>query len=532
MMNNIKNLVSVYLKQMLHRFGKMFQKKGRAKTSPFRIAAFLIIIFGYLFYTMYNMFYIYGELLSAQNLQINVILLGLVYSNLILLFLFVFEVQGYFFKQKDEELLASMPIKPYEIVISKFASILLFAYIYQSLFYVPALVVAGVFGALQATSIFMLTVGFFFVPIFLLFLAAIIGILVNTITNMVNGNKSMKLVLMFVFLFGLMFAFSFVNSALTDSILQSNQAPVFLYAVLPTNMILFEAVLHTSWLWFGVYLLLNGLVALGMIVFVSFVYKAQKGKSKKRKKGKVMPLKFKQKTPQQTLFRQELSRYFESTIYVFNTIFGVLLLFGASVAGIIMFWQYQDIVGLFPHDMLFVLLLAFFMFSLGTSVTTNVSISLEGDRLYVKRSLPFSYADIMFAKWKMNMVVVLPFVLLSWALLLPILIVLQMAWYYIVALVLLTVFYFAVMSLFGLVANLWLPKMQFNSDTEVVKQSMSVLITIMTTFALVAVLASIYFTQTLSGYWYGLMLFGLMFALGVFSYKYLQTRGRKIFEEL
>ena len=247
---------------MLQRFTKMFQKKGRKKSaSTLSLVLFVLFIFGYLFYTMYMMFMIYGQMLSAQNLEINVILLGLVYSNLLLLFIFVFEVQGYFFKQKDQDLLGSLPIRPYEIVISKFVSILLFAYLYQALFYLPAVVATIVLGGVTASGIVMLILGFFFVPFFLLFLAAVIGVLVNSITNLVNENKAVKLIVMFVFLFALMFAFSFVNSGLTDVILQTSQAPNYLYAVLPTNMILFQAVLHSSWLWFLVYVAINIVVA-------------------------------------------------------------------------------------------------------------------------------------------------------------------------------------------------------------------------------------------------------------------------------
>ena len=74
--------------------------------------------------------------------------------------------------------------------------------------------------------------------------------------------------------------------------------------------------------------------------------------------------------------------------------------------------------------------------------------------------------------------------------------------------------------------------MEVNRDTYVVKQFMSLLLTMMTSYAIVAVLASVYFTQTLSGYWYGLFALLFMILLGVGCFWFLKTKGKQLFEEL
>lgn len=60
------------------------------------------------------------EQLQAVNMQNYMLLISFILSSLILLLIVTYDISGHFFRTKDFEIVASLPITSLEVVISKF----------------------------------------------------------------------------------------------------------------------------------------------------------------------------------------------------------------------------------------------------------------------------------------------------------------------------------------------------------------------------------------------------------------------------
>jgi ABC-2 type transport system permease protein len=82
--------------------------------------------------------------------------------------------------------------------------------------------------------------------------------------------------------------------------------------------------------------------------------------------------------------------------------------------------------------------------------------------------------------------------------------------------------------------NLWFPRFDWTSETSVVKQSMSVMMTMLVGFSFVAIPIVLYFVL-LQRFGFGafvLVSIGVYGLLAGVAYLYLNTKGKKIFENL
>ena len=102
-MSNIFNLTKIYLKQI---FSNMFASRKKSKGSVITF----VILFGFIFFSFFTMFLGYGDILSSANLTNEILIIGFVYFNLLLIIFLSYEIQGYFFKNKDFEIISPLPI--------------------------------------------------------------------------------------------------------------------------------------------------------------------------------------------------------------------------------------------------------------------------------------------------------------------------------------------------------------------------------------------------------------------------------------
>jgi len=90
------------------------------------------------------------------------------------------------------------------------------------------------------------------------------------------------------------------------------------------------------------------------------------------------------------------------------------------------------------------------------------------------------------------------------------------------------------MSFAGLIMNLWFPRFDWTSETSVVKQSMSVMMTMLFGFAAPVIPIVFYFVllQKLGFGAFVIISIGVYGLLAAAAYLYLGTKGKKIFENL
>lgn len=233
------------------------------------------------------------------------------------------------------------------------------------------------------------------------------------------------------------------------------------------------------------------------------------------------------------LFRRECSRYFGTTIYLFNTGFGVLMLVGCSVYALIARDKlrfYLTMLG--GEGTTLALAAAFLGFSLSTVCTTDVSISIEGRTLWILKAAPIPARMIFGAKAALNILLgagaaLVSVPMLSAALQLPVSGALCLAAMGVV----LSVF----VALFGLAVNLLLPKLDALNDTVVVKQSAAAVVGILGGMAAVGGAAALYAFaggERLGAQSYVLVCTGVLCVLSALLWRWLCTRGAALLRKL
>jgi ABC-2 type transport system permease protein len=340
--------------------------------------------------------------------------------------------------------------------------------------------------------------------------------------------------MLFIFFFGLMVVMYLVQTELAN-IFSLGEIPLVLYILIPTSILLFNALAYGSIIWFILFILSCVLCfALTMWLLASFHSKINKRLNNKKvayKKGK---LNFKQKSVMQSLLHIEIKNYFNNNIYVFNTLFGMIMLVIASVAGTILYFSNPTIIAGLTGEIIYIIVLLAYCFMCGLSITSNSSISLEGKALYVKKSLPLKTSQIFISKILLNIVVVLPFLIIGFLCILPALIALQLHLIAILSIFLVPLIMLCSLSTVSLMVNLWFPKLNYTTETEVVKQSLSVMITIFLGMVLVGVFALVYayLLSMLNIYIYVALCTFVLLLIGITFAFLLKTKGQNIFREL
>lgn len=170
-----------------------------------------------------------------------------------------------------------------------------------------------------------------------------------------------------------------------------------------------------------------------------------------------------------SLCKREFRRYFSSSVYVTNTIIGPImgcvLSGGLLVAGPKTLERLRFLPASPIHFIPFVIAGTFSMMT-----ATATSVSMEGKNWWIVKSLPLSAKNILDAKLLMNLLLVLPFYLLSELLLILALRpgVKDLLW-----LLLIPAVFILFSCVYGITVNLRFPVLEWESETRIVKQSAS-----------------------------------------------------------
>ncbi len=155
-------------------------------------------------------------------------------------------------------------------------------------------------------------------------------------------------------------------------------------------------------------------ILLGDKYYFNIISTSNNNTSKKNKNKKEL---FKKNTPIKALTIKELKRYFSSPVYMFNTIFGLLLVLvltillcikGNSIIEMLLSNEELSIDISMPVIYYILVLFSCLM----TSITSS-SISLEGKTINITKSLPISERYIFKSKIIYPYIIELPFVIIS-----------------------------------------------------------------------------------------------------------------------
>ena len=190
----------------------------------------------------------------------------------------------------------------------------------------------------------------------------------------------------------------------------------------------------------------------------------------------------KQNSTFKAFLKLNMKQYFSSSVYVTNTIIGPILLLAASILSIFFGEKVTEIFAQTGLNKALIVIIPLWVLMLAP--TTTSAISMEGKNFYLMRVLPVSKKDFYNAKLAVNLVINLPSCIIS-AILLPIFLKLDRA--IVPAFVLIPLGGLMLATVFGLRLNQKNVNFNWQSEAEIVKSGLPVLLAMLVSFATVIV---------------------------------------------
>ncbi|MBQ7915702.1 MAG: hypothetical protein IJ315_02810 [Firmicutes bacterium] len=518
-------------------FGSMFRSKkaeGAMSTGKKILFAILWLYVGIVFIGLFGMLFLgLSTMLETEYNWFYFSFAGLA-SFLFCFIGSVFVAQSQLFEATDNELLLAMPIPPRYILLSRMLFLFFLNYIYEAIIFLPAAVIYFLSGYATVLGTILLILTILFMPLLVLSISCLFGWLLALVSSRMRRKNMLQLVVMVVFLF-VYFAFvQNIDQYITDLLENGTAIANAIRSTLPPFYYLGDAIANGNLLSF-LYFFLFGLVPMVPIYwllskFFIQITTANRGQRKIAYRRQSLQV----SSHMWALVRKELGFFTSLPAYMMNGAIGVVFYILIPVFLIIQGEKLTMLISLLgadPSEIICLLITAMLCFGAITNIITSCSISLEGNRLWLIRSLPITSKDILLAKFYMHCLVCIPPGILS---ALVCCIFLQASWQgYIFAVILpglVTIF----MALFGLIINLHMPKFDWLNETVCVKQSGSTMLAMFGGMALVLVPVVLYIilANRISGYVYLTLLAAILVIACLLMYRYLITKGCILFEKL
>lgn len=446
----------------------------------------------------------------------------------------VFMAQVQIYEAKDNDLLLSMPIPPSYILLTRMLMLLFLSYIFEIISFTPAVVIYYYYEAFTALSLVYFIVIFLFLPLLSIVLSCIVGWLVALISSRMRNKSLITMILSLAFLGAYFYCYSKLGTYIQMLIAKGTAIASVIKKVLPPAYYLGIAIEKLDAISLIIFLAWT-ILPIAVIYFIlsrSFIKIAttKRGFAKIQYKEKAMKV----SSARMAIIKKELKRFLSSPVYMMNAGLGIIFELALAVALVVkrnLLEEFSTVVPELGGTVAPIAILALCFISSMNMISAS-SISLEGRNLWIVKSIPVDGGQVLMAKADMHMLVCIPPTIISaiiCALVLrptPVMTLLLL-----VVPVLLNIF----CALLGVVINLKFPKFDWINETVVVKQSMSPLLAMFGSAAVV--LAPMLIYMFLAAGKISVDAFTGIYAvvLGILSlwlYRYIVTKGKRVFEML
>lgn len=472
------SLLKAALSQDMNMF-KYSTKRNSSKLKKILFPMFLFIVVGV---SIGTYAYMIAEQLAPFKLTYIMLSMFIMLVTIMTFMEGIYKSQGILFEAKDNDLLFSLPIKKSQILFVRIFKLLLFQYIYNLMFLLPAFIIFIYFERPGINFYFISLLMTLLIPIIPTVISSVLGYIIKSSSTKFKSKKIIQTLLSTIVFLGIFYFSINLENFIQDiaskatsinDILTSIYYPLGLYISLITKFKLLELIklLLVNIVPFILFILI------GSKFYFSIISSSKETSISKKIKNKNKTI-IKRK-PVVSLVRKELKRYFYSPVYMFNTSFGLLL---SVIVSLYLCFKGRDIFDMVlanygvSSDLSLPVLFYFFILFVGsmTSISSS-SISLEGKTMNITKSLPIKEKTILNSKIITCFIIELPFLLFSSILFF---IKFRPSLFYIILILLIDLLTIFISANIGLIVNLKYPKMNFTNDTEVVKQSMSSMISV------------------------------------------------------
>ncbi len=488
----LKTLIKLQFQKALARYtANSSNKKKNGKKSSFNspavylaLLAFVGVVFAFMFYNMFSMM---APMLATSGFSWLYFLYVMGASFVISTIGCIFLSLSQLYEAKDNELLLSMPIPPRSILFCRMLPLYAQNLLFCALVQVPAFAAYATNASVSASLVVSQIVILLLVPLLSLSVSCILGWLIAFVTSRTRHKNVVTIVFSLVF-FALYFYLYYQAEDLVKT-LAANSIGIGAN-IMDSAYPLYLTGLGTS----GDLLPLFG-VAVVIIAFFAIIYAvlshsfiklatAKKGAKKAVYKEKTLKV----SSASKALLRKERMMFTGNATYMLNSGLSALIMVGGTIYAVFQLNTLKQ----FPStliEMISVYLPLVIAFVISMGPISAASISMEAKNLWLMQSLPVSPLQVLTQKLKLHFIVngvvsLVPSVVLS--------IMLGMKSVNIIITILIPIIFSLFSGLLGLMFDLKKPKLDWNTTAEAVKQSASVMLSLLISVLAVCVPAIAY----------------------------------------
>ncbi len=531
-MKNIWLLVKVQLGSILD--FSFISKNNKSNKLGSRRLYYSLGIFLFLFLSVASFLYSYaiGTTLNLVGMLELLPEFMMAITCVITIITTIYKVKGTVFGFKDYDVTMSLPVTTSTIVASRLVLLYIINIIFAVIVILPANLVYGILSKPSPVYYFLSILLVFFVPLVPMVVATVIGTGIAVIASKFRHSNLLNLIISITFLSGVMIA-SFqvpdsdevmgeMSAALTNQV--DNLYPLArMYRTALCNYNISSIVLFIG---------ISLLVFLLYSQIVGILFKGiNSSMVANRTKANYKIGQLEQGSPLKALFHKELKRYFSSSLYVMNTGFGIIMMTIAAIA--LLFLSPESLAQILeiPQGAKFLTSILPIVVTMCVSMSciTAISISLEGKNLWILKSSPVSPKTIFNSKIAVNLLITIPAIFINGIL---ITIGIGLQWTDLLILLAMPTAYAFFIAISGLIINLKLPKLDWTTEVTVIKQSAAVLVSMFIGFIFVVIPAILIFTLPVNPLVINGVATVVVALLSVLLYRYLTTKGEKLFSAL
>ena len=423
-MSRVWTLTKIFLKTSNNSSNDAKKRKLSPMISMIFLVVILILALGVPFGSMVVTLYEGLSAVGQEGLILGIILLM---SSVVIFVFGIIYVMGTFYFSKDIEYLLPLPLKPYEITLGKFSTVLIYEYLTELVVMVIPIIVYGVkSGAGILYWIFSLII-FIFLPVLPLVAAALINMIIMSFTNLGKHKEKLRVI------GGVLAVFSgvFINIAingmgsgvandpnyLVQTLMEGNNSLISVITkAFPTVEVASIALINsgttTGLINVGIFLIITALsVVLFIFIANSLYFKGVLGGSEvASRRKKLTSEEFNKSTRETSILLsyvlKELKMLFRTPAYLVNCVltnflWPIFLLIpfitqGQSFDAVIEYSHKIMTNGVISIILIVIVNVIFFISS--TNAIAATAISREGSNAFFMKYIPVSYKNQLLAK--------------------------------------------------------------------------------------------------------------------------------------
>ncbi|QXE17653.1 transporter [Clostridium sp. 001] len=508
-MNNYIVLTKVLLKNGSNSAG--MKKNSNIKKAALWIIILLALLptiklFSLFIFSAYDYLYKIGQ----QGLILS---LGISFTSVFIFFFAIFYSINVLYFSKDIDLLLPLPLKPWEILLSKFTVILIYEYLTEVFILLPVLLIYGYKGSSNPLYFIYSALLFLIVPIIPIAAASILNMVIMSFTNIGKHRDILKIlggIFAMLFAIGLNIVlqkmtvssqnyeniFKMINEGNNSLVSLSNR--FFPGSTLSASSLVYSS----SFRGFGnliLFIVLNILVILLFSILGEHLYfKGAQGCSEISAKRRELDYSKLNETSStnskfKALLLQEIKSLFRTPVYFMNCILANIIipivLFIPFLVRPDSFHELNVLVNIKVTSTttmicIVISLAAGLIFGASNSITST-AISREGENIFVKKYLPISYSTQIMAKVISGVLVGITSIFL---ILIGLTLLVKLPICFSVISLLVSFIGILLTSMTGILIDLRFPKLHWDNEVKAVKQNFNTFINTIISFIFTGIL--------------------------------------------